>query len=1132
MFKHLNKQFIMIKPLIVTLGVLSFVYSGTPVISNKSFLFCLKKEVKPLLIERTNNSINVGIGELNEFINDEQILNIEPWIPQAKETDRDGDIYLNRIYRVFVSEQRSDNIPSMISKLQSMSFVHYSEFEYIRKLDYLTNDTLSELQCSLSSIKTDKAWDFWDIENGDVPSGRHVILASVDTGVDYTHPDLENNSWINQGEVPSWMFEAGLDSDSDSYIDASEVLYFLETQFGDINGDGSINLRDIVSTGSPFEDSVDNDGNGFIDDLLGWDPSGVSGVDDNDPFPKEGSSVANNGTWAHGTHVAGILAATTNNNLGMASTAYNAKFMSVKVSRDNQSGEPGINDGYVGIYYAARAGFEEGAITIINNSWGGYGYSGSENATINTAVNTYGAVVVSAAGNGNESAGTQEYSSHYPSSYDNSIAVCAMGCSYNWGNWATYHNTIDLAAPGENVHSAIIGTGYEAWMGSSMASPNAASAIGLLSLYHPDWNNVQLRNRIEESADRIIYELNPDFETCNGNFGSDCFGSGMVDVYKAIGMDFSPRLSINSYILDPNNDTDPNTLMDNDSVVNPGETVDIIITLESEAGWQDASQVVASLQTDENNITIIDQNSIFGFMANGTSQSAVFSFEVDSNSSLGDKTFTLNVSAFGAGGYTYSDELSFNVEVSLNQEDFPYDTNSEIRSTPVVVDLDNDGVNEIVFADYFGNVRVMKDGLELDNDNFPYDTGNQIWGSVSSADIDLDGYQDFVVASKSGYLYVFDINGLKFDYNAERWLIATPVIGNIDSDSELEIVVGGYQSPTSSSPLFAVNHDGTPVSGFPYVVGEKMKSGVALYDMNDNGVDDIVFGTDGDNLYVLLDDLTVAPGFPLDLNGNIRSEPAILDMGDEKIIFSGSEDENMYAINYSDASIRFVIETGDDVYTSASFLEQDSNVEIYFGSDDGSVYGLDVGGNALGGFPRQLADDAAILGSVLFSDLDSDGLPDIVAADDKGNIYAQSMIGESLHGFPINYQFPFSSSPQIVDYDLDGDLDIICGTGGDLVMIDIKSYGGNSSDYWSLYKGDYSRAGYYVKGSSGGVCSGTTPGDVNSDSIFNVLDVVAIVGFALDSSNITESDLCTADINGDGIVNVIDVVAAVSLVLG
>ena len=1120
-----------IKPLIFLLGVLSFAFSASAISNNESFLFCLKPDVSPLEIVRSNNSISVDIRELDEFIYQEQIVNIEPWIPGAKESDRDGDIYLNRIYRVYVNEQRSNDIPRMINRVKSMPFIQYSEFEYIRKFDFLPNDTLSELQCSLSSIKTDKAWDFWDFDGGEIPSGRHVLLASVDTGVDYTHPDLQNNSWINQGEIPSWMIEAGLDGDSDGYIEASEVLNFLENELGDINSDGNINLRDIVSPGSPFEDGADNDGNGFVDDLLGWDCSGAASIDDNDPFPKEGSGVAANGTWAHGTHVAGILAATTNNDLGMASTTFNGKFMSVKCSRDNQSGEPGVNDGYAGIYYAARAGHDDGAFTIINNSWGGGGYSASENSAINVAVNDYNAIVVCAAGNGDESTGTQEFASHYPSSYGNSISVCAMGCSYSWGNWATYHNTVDLAAPGENVHSAIIGTGYEAWDGSSMASPNAASAIGLLSMYHPDWTNAQLRARIEESADRRIYEVNPDYETCNGNSGTDCFGSGMVDIYKAIGMDFSPRLSIDSYILEPEDDTDANTLMDNDSVVNPGESVDIVITLESEAGWQDASNVVATLSTDNADVTITDENSIFGFMQNGTSQSSVFSFDVDSSISLGDIDFNLNVSAFGSGGYSYSEVLPFSVEVSLFQENFPYDTNSEIKSTPVVVDLDNDGDNEIIFADYFGNVRVIKDGEELDNGEFPYDTGNQIWGSVASADLDLDGYEDFVVSSKSGHLYIFDINGLKVDYDAGRWLIATPVIGNIDNDSELEVVVGGYQSPTSTSPLFAVNHDGSPVDGFPYIVGEKMKSGVALADMNDNGLDDIVFGTDGDKLYVLLDDLSIAPGFPIDLNGNIRSEPSVLDTGSEKIIFSGSEDNNLYAINYSNASIRFTVETDDDVYTSASFVESASGVEIYFGSDDGKVYGVDLNGNSIDGFPVQISNDA-ILGSVVFSDLDSDGFVDMVAADDTGTIYAQSISGESLVGFPINYQFSFSSSPQIVDYDLDNDLDLICGTAGDLVMIDVKYSDANASEYWSLYKGNYKRNGYHLQGSFGDICSGSTPGDINNDAIFNVLDVVAIVGFVLDSSTITDLELCTADINGDGIVNVLDVVAVVSLVLG
>ena len=187
---------------------------------------------------------------------------------------------------------------------------------------------MTDVQCSLNSVKATQAWDFWDIPSGIIPEGREVLLASVDTGVDYTHPDLQNNSWINQAEIPEWMAEAGLDSDNDGYIEAEEVVNFLISEGMDINGDGSINLRDAVSDGSPFEDFEDNDNNGYIDDLLGWDPSGWYGTDDNDPFPKE--DVASNGTWAHGTHVAGILSAVSDNEYGMASVAYNAKLFQLK----------------------------------------------------------------------------------------------------------------------------------------------------------------------------------------------------------------------------------------------------------------------------------------------------------------------------------------------------------------------------------------------------------------------------------------------------------------------------------------------------------------------------------------------------------------------------------------------------------------------------------------------------------------------------------------------------------------------------------------------------------------------------------------------------------------------------------
>ena len=107
-----------------------------------------------------------------------------------------------------------------------------------------------------------------------------------------------------------------------------------------------------------------------------------------------------------------------------------------------------------------------------------------------------------------------------------------------------------------------------------------------------------------------------------------------------------------------------------------------------------------------------------------------------------------------------------------------------------------------------------------------------------------------------------------------------------------------------------------------------MKAGAALADMNGNGKDDIIFGTDGDNLYVLLDDLTVAPGFPVDLGNNIQSEPSVLNLDGQLSIFVGCKNDNFYAINYTDASIMYAIPTLDDVYTSPSYYEGNNGIEI------------------------------------------------------------------------------------------------------------------------------------------------------------------------------------------------------------
>ncbi len=1082
------------------------------------FLFCLKPDANPLEIQRTADGAVVDNPQVAQFFYKNDILDVERWITSAGPEDHDGDIYLNRIYRVYLKPGRQDEMESVKESIRYLDVVHSSEFENIRTPVYSPNDPSYWQQTSLPAVKANQAWDFWNISEGEMPGSREVLIAVVDTGVDYTHPDLQENAWINQGEVPGTVFNT-IDIDGDDYVTASEVLTYLTVNNYDYNNDGEINLRDALHASSMLTNNADNDNNGKADDIIGWDLSGWSGTDDNDPFPKEG--VPNNSTWAHGTHVAGIASAVTHNSLGLAATAFNASIISVKCSREYQTGEPGVNDGYDGITYAAKAGYYAGTFTIINNSWGGSGYNGYEQSVINTAHDTYGAVIVCAGGNGDDYGG-EEYSSHYPSSYNNAISVCAIGASGTWTHWATYHETIDLAAPGNDVLSCIIGGGYESWPGSSMASPNAASCIGLLASFYPDWDNEQLESRIVSAADPFIYDVNTE------DYLQGMLGEGMVDAYYAIGgLVFPSIYYMEHMIMMETGDGDP--------LLNPGESGQLRVTLGNEIGWIDASNVSAELTCDHPGVTITDAEAEYSDIAVGGEAVNLidpFGFELADDIALGDIEFVLHVTATGIPGYTFTREIPFEVNVSLNQYGWPLDTLVEpinnIEASPVLADVDGNNVAEIIFGDYSGHLyAVNTDGDMVETDLFPFDTGNQIWGSPAAADIDNDGHTEIIQTSKSKMLYVLDPvdNIVQVEFDADQYLMGSPALGNLDADDDLEIVVGGYNS---SGYIFAINPDGTAVEGFPYFTDEKVLRGVGLADFNGNGRSDIVYVTEDDRIWLIYDDTTVADGFPFTAGDKFKSAPGILEYNGQKIIVAGCRDNNFYAVN-SDGSLRFSIATGSYVNTSPAFAEYDETTGIFFGSEDGYLYGIDPDGNALPGWPIFFG--GAVNSSPAVSDLNGDGMPEIMAGDLAGTIGAYSWDGSVFSPFPISMGVGITGSPTVKDSDGDGDLEMLIGSSMFMLNFDIKETG-ISDGFWNMHRGSSLRTGYSGDIMTGG-CGDYISGDVNLDLVLDVLDVVRIVSIIMGTAdNVTECEIIIADMNLDTVVDVLDVVIIVNTIMG
>jgi hypothetical protein len=566
--------------------------------------------------------------------------------------------------------------------------------------------------------------------------------------------------------------------------------------------------------------------------------------------------------------------------------------------------------------------------------------------------------------------------------------------------------------------------------------------------------------------------------------------------------------------------------LDNDGVLNPGEGFSVIFTFTNNSFETDALDVVASITIDNGGNITSDAVINIGDIPLGETVYGEYSILLDNSVSFGDFNMQLDLTANYINNFgelaEYTKDVPFSIDVSLNQAGFPIPT-ADIRSSPLVVDLNGDGNKKIIFGDNNGFVHIYNaDGSEVEDDTFPYDTGSQIWGSAAVADMDRDGLLDFVITSKSKHLYIFDQNGLKTDYNANKYLMGTPAIGNLDEDADLEVVVGGY---SSSNQIFAINPDGSDVDGFPLMIGEKTKAGVALADFNGNGKDDIIVGTDDNNIHVIYDDGSTAPGFPYTTGDKIQAAPSVADIDGGKVVFSGSNDNSFYAVN-SDGSLRFTIQTGDKVQSSPSFLDHNGETYIFFGSNDDKIYAVDSDGISLSGWP--VAVNGTIGGSVVFSDMDHDGDPEVVAATDMGDVLAFNLDGSYVNYFPISNGSPSSGSPIIAQLDNDGDLEIVAGSGSNLFVVDIKE-SGSTENYWNIYRGNAQRSGYYMPGEDTGC--GVELGDLNGDNNSNILDIVQLSNCILADNCSDLTNGCAGDLNDDGNWNILDIVQLANIIL-
>ncbi|OGO01258.1 MAG: hypothetical protein A2Y72_06450 [Chloroflexi bacterium RBG_13_53_26] len=282
----------------------------------------------------------------------------------------------------------------------------------------------------------------WDITTG----SSDVVVAVIDTGVDYTHEDLAANMWQNPGEIPG-------------------------------NGE-------------------DDDLNGHVDDIYGIDTCTYEGhIPDSDPMDDEG----------HGTHCAGTIGAVGDNGIGVVGVNWNVRLMALKFL--DSTGYGNTTDAVAAIEYIIDMKENHGVkVKVISNSWGGLGYNQSLYNEI-AAAGAADILFVAAAGN---SGTDNDVSPFYPASHDLDciIAVAATDHNDNLADevfWASNYGvtSVDLGAPGVDILSTTPGDNYDSWSGTSMATPHVSGVAALVLATNPDYHCSDVKTTILDTVDPI-----------------------------------------------------------------------------------------------------------------------------------------------------------------------------------------------------------------------------------------------------------------------------------------------------------------------------------------------------------------------------------------------------------------------------------------------------------------------------------------------------------------------------------------------------------------------------------------------------------------------------------------------------
>ena len=826
--------------------------------------------------------------------------------------------------------------------------VEYVEKNLILKLDldpndpyYASSGSWGQNFADLWGLKKIQSSSAWDVATG----SEGVIVAVIDTGADYNHPDLNGN--------------------------------ILRDASGKVIG------RDFAYS-------------------------------DSDPWDDHG----------HGTHVAGTIGAVGNNALGVVGINWKVKIMPLKVF--DAYGRGDAAKGAAAMIYAADSGAK-----VINNSWGGEGYSETVHQAVEYA-RSKNVVVVASAGND-----TTDALQKSPAMEPGAITVSAFDYNDQIGSFSNFGEKIDVAAPGVEVLSLkasqnnicgsnnTVGTNYCYLSGTSMAAPHVSGLAALLLAKNPGFGAEQIRQAVRMGADDVGLA---DWDKNSGY--------GRINSAKSLGLAAPLEARISSGVKSPDGKT---------------------LTFSGTAGGQGFSSYKLAYAS--------------GYPSGGKSWQVfkTSSLPVAKNQlgelnigSLTSNIFTVKLEAVNTSGQSFIDFYFLDRTLLEGWPANPDIVNTySYYSSPTVADLDSDGNKEVIVGGNYGrSIFVLSsNGASrpgwpknlINNPNYYADSTQPAVGDINGdnkPEIIFAGFDEDASGNRTGKVFALKSDGsvlpgwpLSFpDAQPKR-----PTLGDVNGDGKPEIVFGTTTFSRNNVKLYAVSAQGVSLTGFPISFGTSLTIRLALAELTDDKVLEIVAATsDPVRISAFSGQGQALTGWPKSVNAKAISHLAIGDVdGDQKSeVFLNTYNRDAGQINGWKANgtvlpgfpVQMIAPNYGYIQHGPSpvlaDIDHNNLPEVLSGPCNRCQYVMAVKANGapVPGFPAKLTQETTTFGQLVVLDADGDGKLEIIGAGFGRGIYAIRENGQLISDWPYTPRGSSSfywKDPSTGDLNGDGKLELV-----------------------------------------------------------------------------------------------------------